>query len=104
MKESDWKQFKKIKEQALDKFCRDALAEFEALITDKTQSAHQRYLNLYQRVRERDKELARVFDDHSRSKAPLQLGALRMRGLVPEELVGQLSQELQESTNPGHHE
>ncbi len=63
MKESDWKIFKKIKEN-------------------------------------RDKQMALIFDGHSRSKAHLQLLAMRGEGLVDEELLSQLSEEFIEQTDP----
>jgi len=55
MKESDWKIFKKIKEQAIDQFCKNALEEFNEVISNK-ESAQNRYLLLYKLVQNRDKK------------------------------------------------
>lgn len=101
MKERDWKQFKVIKERALERFCSRALEEFETIISDTDEHVHDRYLALYQRVRERDKELARIFDDYSRSKASMQLLMIRAKGLADESLLGELSEEFRRQTDPG---
>jgi len=100
MKESDWKIFKQIKEKALDTFCRNSLKEFGSVINNDSETAHKRYLSLYEIVHDNDKELGLVFDGHSRSKAQMQLTAMRVREIADENLVKKLSSELQESTDP----
>ena len=50
MEESDWKIFKKVKEAALDKYCGNALTEFQQLISDNSKSNHQRFLDLFDHV------------------------------------------------------
>lgn len=100
MKESDWKIFKQIKEKALEKYCENALADFSAIISNDKDHACDRYTELYKLVRERDKELGKIFDDHSRSKATLQLLLIRKVGLADDELLQQLSDEFFQATNP----
>ena len=100
MKESDWKVFKIIKEKAIDKFCQIALAEFEEVIQDESQSAHERYTLNYRLVQNRDKQMSLLFDGQSRSKAPLQLLAIRGEGLTDEELLAKLSEEFLSQTDP----
>ncbi|MGD8886480.1 MAG: hypothetical protein PVF34_12720 [Gammaproteobacteria bacterium] len=103
MKESDWKVFKKIKEKAIEEFCTRALAEFEEVINNKEQHVHNRYLLLYKLVQNRDKKMALLFNDHSRSKAWLQLLAIRGEGLADEALLSKLSEEFRNSTDPQRH-
>lgn len=100
MKESDWKLFKHIKESAIEGFCNQALEEFEAVIANKEVHAHDRYLLLYKLVNDRDKLMALLFDSHSRSRAPLQLLAIRREGLADESLIEKLSEELRQSSDP----
>ena len=100
MKESDWKIFKEIKEQAIDKFCKDALDEFNEVINKNPNCAHNRYLYLYKLVQNKNKEMGLLFDGHSRSKANLQLFAMRMNNVANESLIKQLTSELQTSSNP----
>ena len=96
MKESDWKIFKQIKEKALEKFCQESLNEFEEAINNIEENAHTRYTLVYRLVQNRDKRLALLFDEHSRSYASIQLTALRGEGLVDEELLKKLSSDFLE--------
>ena len=82
MKESDWKIFKQIKERAIEVFCGSALEEFEEVIKDEVEHVHNRYLLLYKLVQNSDKQMRLLFDEHGRSKAPLQLLAIRGEGLA----------------------
>jgi hypothetical protein len=59
-------------------------------------SYHKRYGKLYGLIKRRDKELASMFDDMSRSRAVLQLAILRRHGLVTEEEFATFSPELQD--------
>lgn len=98
--EPDWKVFKEIKIKAIDTFCNKALAEFEEVIKDKKGGSHETYALLYRLVQNRDKQIALIFDGQSRSKAPLQLLAMRGEGLVDKELLDQLSEEILEKSDP----
>jgi hypothetical protein len=100
MNESDWKVFKQIKEKAIERFCTTALNEFEEVIADKKEHVHNRYLLLYKLVENTDKRMALIFNDHSRSKATMQLLAIRGEGLADEELLSKLSDEFLEHTDP----
>lgn len=70
---------------ALERFCERVLHECEEVMVGRGLSAHDRYLKLYELMRERDRELAAAFDDHSRSKAVLQLIVMRRLGLIADE-------------------
>ena len=98
MKESDWKIFKKIKEQALERFCADTLADFEEAIDKKDMSNHEKYLNLFKLVENADKRISLLFDGHSRSKAQIQLTLIRSEGLVGNHELEGMSDALLNST------
>lgn len=100
MKESDRKIFKQIKARAIQQFCDNALSEYEEIIKNRGEDLQDTYLNLYGRVMERGKEMAQLFDGHSRSKAFLQLLAIRSKGLADEDLLKKLSQEFLQDTDP----
>jgi len=102
MKESDWKIFKKIKEQAIDQFCKNALVEFNEVINNN-ETAQNRYLLLYKLVQNRDKQMELLFDYQSRSKAVMQLIAIRGEGLANETLLNKLSEEFLLATDPKEH-
>ncbi len=100
MKESDWKTFKVIKEKALERFCDDTLNQCSKVISNQSESVHDRYLKLYRVVKNRDKEMALLFDGHSRYNAPMQLLGLRSRGLADDALLAKLSEEFLSETDP----
>ncbi|MBI1745849.1 MAG: peptide ABC transporter substrate-binding protein [Acidobacteria bacterium] len=85
--EADWKIWKPLFEVALDRFCQRTLLGAAKYATAKG-TAHERYLDLYQYVKRRDKELAKVFDHFSRSKALVQIAlAAKKKLITPEELA-----------------
>jgi hypothetical protein len=99
--DSDWKKFKKIKEAALERFCGTVLSDIsEGLNSKKNPTNHGRYQYLYRLIENYDKQIALLFNDHSRSKATIQLMLLRQEGLVREDDIQGLSDELKEHTNP----
>ena len=96
IKESDWKILRQLHPQALERFCRQILLEVEKTSGDTTKSFHQRYLNLYEIVRRRDKEMAQTFNGLRRSTSLIQLTAMKSRGLITEEEFSRFSQETQD--------
>ena len=96
--ERDWKRFVLLKKRALERYCRTTLADVAGLCAapqstreneDSGPSAHEQYLDVYWLVQERNRQMARAFDGHSRSSAPLQLMALLEMGLVTDAEVGE---------------
>jgi hypothetical protein len=84
--ERDWKQWRTLSAGALERFCARILKEAAAFAAD-TGSAHSRYLELFQLIRERNQEMARVFDNQRRSNAHLQMAYAITAGIVlPAEL------------------
>src|SRR5215813_14019781 len=65
IKESDWKIFRQLHAVALERFCQRVLDESEGLRGDRTMSAHEQYVAIYQLFHKRDKEVARLFNDLS---------------------------------------
>jgi len=100
MTESDWKIFKQIKAKAIELFCTRALAEFEEIIKNENDNAHNRYLLLCKIIQSRDETMQLLFDGHSRSRALLQLIAIRGEGLADEALLGKLSEDTLHNTDP----
>ncbi len=91
MKESDWKVFVEIKDKAIEKYCTLALEESQEVISDTKVHVHNRYLFLYKLLQNSNKKMALIFDGHSRSKAWIQLIAIRSEGLADEALLSKLS-------------
>lgn len=90
--ESDWKKFTKLKETALSRFCERVLAEVDAVRANVTLSSHDQYLEIFALIEKRDRELAQIFDYHSRSKALFQLDLIVSRGLLEDEELSQFTE------------
>ncbi len=100
MKESDWKIFGKLKDKATERFCEIALKESQEVISNAEIHVHNRFILLNKLLNNRDKQLSLMFDGHCRSKAWLQLLAIRSEGLADEDLLAKLSVEFLEETDP----
>lgn len=103
MKESDWKVFTAIKDKAIEQYCTLALEETQEVVSDHKKNAHERYLFLYKLLQNRNKKMALLFDGHSRSKAWIQLIAIRSERLADETLLSKLSDEFRDQTDPEKH-
>ncbi|OOG27203.1 hypothetical protein B1C78_04280 [Thioalkalivibrio denitrificans] len=100
MRESDWKVFKRIRALALERFSQRILDECREICMKQTSSAHERYLELFRLIHERDKLIAAAFDRFSRSSAYMSLRLIRSMNLLTDAEVAELSAEAQEVTDP----
>jgi len=82
LSEKDWRAFKTLKADALERYCASILAESEALGVDTALTAHERYLAVYSLIQKRNRAMAKTFDGHSRSKARYQLQLMHTMGLI----------------------
>jgi len=80
--EADWKHFKQVKADALDKCCQQVLDDVRKGIEDPELSNHAKYLYLYKLMENSDKRIANIFDYNARSKAMLQLVLMKSDGLL----------------------
>ena len=94
-REKDWKKFTKLKEIALERFCKKVLEDSRKICDKEDKTAHQNYLDLYSIIRKRDKELAGAFNGHSRSQADLQLLTIYNLGLLTDDELSEFSEETQ---------
>jgi|SRR6476660_2368419 len=84
--ESDWKIFRELRTRALERFCQRVLNLIGRIVADTRMTAHECYLDIYQLIMERDKDLGRAFNDPRRSQMILQLTRIQSMGLLePEE-------------------
>jgi hypothetical protein len=96
MKESDWKRYKKIRADALEAYCELVLAACVEIASPNGESAHTRYLKMFDMIAERDRALADMFDGLSRSSASVQLSLMVRRGLVGESQVIEFTDEFRD--------
>jgi hypothetical protein len=93
--DSDWKQFKKVRELALERFSQRILDESRSILENTSLSAYERYLKLYKLIEKRDEEMAGAFDDLRRSTAILYLRGMFWLNLLTNEEVALFSPEVQ---------
>lgn len=97
--ERDWKKFRIIYPIALDRFSEQILEEVDEINSNEDLSYHERYLKIYKLIKNRDREMANIFNDFRRSTALLQLGQMNAHGLLRSEEIEEFSEETQEVLN-----
>lgn len=91
---SDSKKFRKIREVALERHCEQTLV-LVSQPKESSQTHHERYLELCELIKERDKQVVLAFDDVHRSTAVMQLQAMVSFGLLTAEEFAQFSEDIQ---------
>jgi hypothetical protein len=91
--ETDWKVLRRLHPLALERCCERVLADLERVTRNSAQSAHQRYLDIFKIVEQRDREIASMFNDPKRSNALGMLARIRSSGLLTEDEFSSLSPE-----------
>lgn len=92
--EADWKQFKVVRNIALERWCERVLAECQD-ITESELSAHERYGSLFGYLKSRNETMVAIFDDSRRSTAVICLSIMKRHGLITDEELDSFSPELQ---------
>jgi hypothetical protein len=93
--ESVWETYKRLRLIALDRFFQRVLDECQAICTNRSLTAHERYGELYGLLQERDEEMAHAFDDFRRSTAIWRLRVMVFHGLLTKKELSEFSSEVQ---------
>ncbi len=93
IKEADWKLLRAVHPLALERYCDRVFREVEQVVRDSSKGTHERYQTLFELVQQRDREIARLFNDPRRSTALEMLAGLHAEGLLTEEEFARLSPE-----------
>ncbi len=96
IRESDWKAFRALHDELLDRLCGRILKTVRQKMNEPGQRMHARYLAVYKAVKNGDREVARLFNGMSRSSAVLQLLMMAAEGLLLAEDLERFSPELRE--------
>ena len=97
IKESDWKLFRQLREVALERFCERVLGEVRAAAAETSDSFHERYLRVYELIRDRDKTIGWAFNDPRRSNALILLANIKQEGLLTPDEFAQFSEQTREA-------
>ena len=93
--ERDWKHFRKIREAALERFCRGILDSVSEISKAPEGKAHETYLQLYKLIHQKDDELGHAFNDMRRSTALMQILIMNSKGLFTKEEIAGFTPEIQ---------
>jgi hypothetical protein len=91
VKESDWRTLRALHPIALDRFCERILKEIASVSKDTSKTHHERYLEIYRLIDDRDGDISVAFNDMRRSTAVIRILALRQRGLLTDEEFARFS-------------
>lgn len=95
--ESDWKKFRRLKEEKLNAYCDSVLASVETIFHQGTVTPHQTYLAVWKQLTKSDEKLVEMFDDIRRSNAILKLTSWRYHQLISDEEMSQFSESTQQT-------
>jgi hypothetical protein len=93
--EADWKRWRKLSQELLERFCTETLHGLTAL-AKRYQSAHERYLEVWAYLRERDEVMSAIFDNPRRSSAFFQIARAFIEELLTGEELATFTQETQD--------
>ena len=97
IKEADWKLRQRLHRVALERFCRRAIEEIRAATSDRSGDYHSCFLEVFALVNERNRGLARTFDDLRRPNATLLLAGMMEERLLSEEEFSQFGPETRDA-------
>ena len=97
--ESDWKVFRRVREAALQRFCRRILDETAQLASRSEQNSHEQYLKLYKLIDKRDHEIAKAFNDFRRSTAFEMICLMKRYNMLTDEELSQFSEQTRRFVN-----
>lgn len=80
--EPEWQVFRELREAALQRFCRRALAGVDRLLRDEAGTDYDRYVAIARWLHERDQEMKAAFDNPRRSMLLLHLHVIASLGLL----------------------
>jgi len=91
--ESDWKLFREVRELALQRFCERVLGDVVRIAHDSSRTDHERYLEIFSLMKDRDEQLAHAFDRPARSRMLDQLAPVKVLDLLVPSELGRFSDE-----------
>lgn len=94
--EKDWKYLRSIKGEMLEVLCQRINEEALSIVNDASSTQHERFLRLFQHLREKNRIVGNCFDDWRRSHIMTNLLWLQSQKLITTEHLSRLSAETRE--------
>jgi hypothetical protein len=95
--ESDWRIFRELRPVWLDRYCAKVNQQLIKKLTDPKRTEHERYLDAYKFIHQKDKELGDGFNDFRRSTATMQIHIINNLGVVTKEELSRFSESTRRS-------
>ena len=80
--ESEWKIFHELREISLQRYCERVCDDIDRIRQDDSKTHHQRYLDIFVLVQDRDEEMAPAFNNPRRSRMFRHLALINALGLL----------------------
>ncbi|WP_220718282.1 hypothetical protein [Agarivorans litoreus] len=93
--ESDWKLFRKLQPELVDKVCEAVFLKVDALSKSRAGSQHHAYLKLFSLIQDEDLLIAKMFNDPKRSNVMFKIIELRRNDILSDEQFAQFSKDTQ---------
>ena len=95
--QSDWKHFKTVRDRALQRLCERALTNLSTVAADLSSTPHERYLEVFRKIKSYDKDIATGFDNLSRSRMLEQIAFARSLNLIEDDEMKNFTQKTQDT-------
>jgi hypothetical protein len=90
--ESDWKIFRELSPVWLERYCAQVNEQLIKKLTHPNRGEHERYLDAYKFIHQKDKELGNAFNDFRRSTATMQIHIIHRLGVITQEELSRFSE------------
>ena len=97
IQESDWKVFRQLHPIALERFCFRIIGEINRASSNCDGNYHERYLEIFRLIMDRNQEMASAFDDIRRSTALILLARIKKMHLLTDEELSEFSSEVRQA-------
>jgi hypothetical protein len=98
--EKDWKYFRILKENILNRFSKTTLSQINIIIASKEiASKHEKYLKVFEYIMERDEELGNALDNLRRSNAKEKIAVIYQMDLIKPDEFNKFSDETKDFIN-----
>jgi hypothetical protein len=95
--ESDWKKIRALKDRMLNIACERIFERIAEIMEERKGKEYHAYLQLWQLMKEQDREISIMFDDLKRSNAIHKLAAWKHNKVISEKSFADFSVETQQT-------
>ena len=94
--EADWKYMRTLKSALLERLCERINQETVGILNDPAKTAYERYLDIFEKIRKDDMDVASAFDDWRRSTISIRIMEIFRQGLFTDSEIQGFTQQTKE--------